>query len=68
MQWVDFDVELLFRNQTYDPTSPSDRQFMLKNAEQKHNFQAKLEEIHTHQMIKERDFELAKRISMTQAM
>jgi hypothetical protein len=65
MQWVDFDIELLFGNQTYDPTSPSDRQFTLKNAKRKHKFQEKLEEIHTHQKIKERVLDLAEDFKAT---
>ena len=44
----------------YDPTSPCERQFTLRNVKKKHKFQAKLKEIHEHQKIKERVLSLAK--------
>ncbi len=59
MQWVDFDTSLLFQNEWYDPTSPCERQFTMRNVKKKHAFQAKLREIHDHQRIGERVLELA---------
>ena len=60
MQWVDFSIALLFNNIMYDPTSPCERQFTLRNVKKKHKFQAKLKEIHEHQKIKIRVIALAK--------
>ena len=59
MQWVDFDTSLLFQNEWYDPTSPCERKFTMRNVKKKHAFQAKLREIHDHQRIGERVLELA---------
>ena len=59
LQWVDLNTQLIFRNNTVVPTTPSERQFNLTNAIKKHAFQDKLAEIHTHQKIKERIIQLA---------
>lgn len=59
LQWADFDTQKVFGNRSYVPVNPCDRQFTLNNPKKKHEFQAKLEEIHKHQKIKERVIQLS---------
>ena len=59
LQWADFHTRRTFGNQSTVPVNPSERQFTLSNPKKKHAFQDKLKEIHEHQKIKERVFQLS---------
>jgi hypothetical protein len=54
MQFVDFDQQGLFGNESFTPIIGQERQFTLKNAIKKRAFLTKLREIHQHQKIGER--------------
>ncbi|EED86814.1 predicted protein [Thalassiosira pseudonana CCMP1335] len=54
MQFVDFDQQRLFGNESFTPIIGQELQFTLKNAIKKRAFLTKLREIHQHQKIVER--------------
>jgi hypothetical protein len=54
MQFVDFDQQRLFGNESFTPIVGQELQFTLKNAIKKRAFLTKLREIHQHQKIVER--------------
>ena len=61
MQFVDFDEQLLFGDDSFTPTPGTIREFRLYDIRRKQHFQDKLEEIYKHQRIPERVNELADR-------
>ena len=54
MQWVDLDVKLLFKNKSYIPMKPCEREFTLVNAKKKRTFQEELLKSHKENKTKEK--------------
>ncbi|KAL7549105.1 hypothetical protein ACHAWF_014298, partial [Thalassiosira exigua] len=58
MQWVDFDQDILFGDETADRVPPPSRQFTMMQARKKKDFQDKLEKLDNEHRIKDRVLEL----------
>ena len=58
--WAKFSNKALFRNTAYTPAAGEARQFTLSNLEKKRQYKEKLSDIHKHQSIPQKVFELEK--------